>query len=362
MARRKDPKIPDAILDQLLGGADPKTAFGHGGTIKLYGGADAVERLRGLHLDGAALDEFPLLNQQAFSSIVRPALADYHGWAVVAGTPMGDANAFYQLKLLAEKDPENWEVFDIPISPTAEDALTRDEVKALRRDMSADEFAREMMCSFVTPVVGAYYSESLNALRLAGRVATVAPDLAADVITAWDLGIDDYTAIWLFQVCGAELHFLCYIEDAARNLEHYAREIEAWLAKHNLKAKAHLLPHDVEAREYATGESRKDTLTRLLTAPIYTVPRNDPEDGINGVRRPAGQVMVRRNRMPPRPQPPRRLPQKQAGKPAHDDNCHGADALRTAADGLPLVTGMSLSRYSSFSHPGPLRRRLRGVV
>ena len=51
-----------------------------------------------------------------------------------------------------------------------------------------------------------------------------------------------------------------------------------------------------------------------------------------------------------------------SGKPAHDDNCHGADALRTAADGLPLVTGMSLSRYSSFSHPGPLRRRLRGVV
>src|SRR5271166_2087585 len=27
MARRKEPKIPDVILDQLLGGADPKTAF-----------------------------------------------------------------------------------------------------------------------------------------------------------------------------------------------------------------------------------------------------------------------------------------------------------------------------------------------
>jgi phage terminase large subunit len=128
--------------------------FPHGGTIKLYGGAHAVERLRGLHLDGAAMDEFPLLNQQTFSSIVRPALADYHGWAVVAGTPIGDANAFYQLKLTAEKDPENWEVFDIPISATAEDALTRAEVEALRRDMSADEFAREMMCSFVTPVAG----------------------------------------------------------------------------------------------------------------------------------------------------------------------------------------------------------------
>ena len=336
--------------------------FPHGGTIKLYGGADAVERLRGLHLDGAAMDEFPLLNQQAFSSIVRPALADYHGWAVVAGTPMGDTNAFYQLKLVADKDPENWEIFDIPISATAEDALTRDEVEALRRDMSADEFAREMMCSFVTPVAGAYYSESLNALRLAGRVAAVAPDLAADVITAWDLGIDDYTAIWLFQVCGAEIHFLCYIEDAGRNLEHYAREIEVWVAKHNLKARAHLLPHDVEAREYATGESRKDTLTRLLTAPIYTVPRNNPEDGINGVRRllakswfDATGCRLGLSRLAG-------YHRNKSGKPAHDDNCHGADALRTAADGLPLVTGMSLSRYSSFSHPGPLRRRLRGVV
>ncbi len=27
MARRKAPRIPDAILDQLLAGADPKTAF-----------------------------------------------------------------------------------------------------------------------------------------------------------------------------------------------------------------------------------------------------------------------------------------------------------------------------------------------
>ena len=27
MARRKAPRIPDAILDQLLAGADPRTAF-----------------------------------------------------------------------------------------------------------------------------------------------------------------------------------------------------------------------------------------------------------------------------------------------------------------------------------------------
>src|ERR687898_1383710 len=33
MPRRKDPRIPDAILDQLLAGADPKTAFDPNGLL-----------------------------------------------------------------------------------------------------------------------------------------------------------------------------------------------------------------------------------------------------------------------------------------------------------------------------------------
>ena len=33
MPRRKEPKIPDAILDQLLAGADAKTAFGPNGLL-----------------------------------------------------------------------------------------------------------------------------------------------------------------------------------------------------------------------------------------------------------------------------------------------------------------------------------------
>ncbi len=33
MARRKSPRIPDALLDQLLAGADPKTAFDANGLI-----------------------------------------------------------------------------------------------------------------------------------------------------------------------------------------------------------------------------------------------------------------------------------------------------------------------------------------
>lgn len=33
MARRKEPRIPDALLDQLLAGADPKSAFDTNGLL-----------------------------------------------------------------------------------------------------------------------------------------------------------------------------------------------------------------------------------------------------------------------------------------------------------------------------------------
>src|ERR687884_2265149 len=33
MPRRKEPRIPDAVLDQLLAGADPKAAFDPGGLL-----------------------------------------------------------------------------------------------------------------------------------------------------------------------------------------------------------------------------------------------------------------------------------------------------------------------------------------
>ncbi len=34
MARRKAPRIPDSLLDQLLAGADPKTAFDADGLLE----------------------------------------------------------------------------------------------------------------------------------------------------------------------------------------------------------------------------------------------------------------------------------------------------------------------------------------
>ena len=94
---------------------------------------------------------------------------------MISGTSNGDDH-FHAVKLKAEDDP-NWDVFDIPITATGENALSFTEVQEMRNDMSADEFAREMLNSFQAPVEGAYYTEALNALQLQNQVTRVRPDL-----------------------------------------------------------------------------------------------------------------------------------------------------------------------------------------
>ncbi len=48
--------------------------------------------------------------------------------------------------------------------------------------------------------------------------------------------------------------------------------------------RAHLLPHDVEVRELATGHSRKHELVNLLAEPVITVPNHSTDDGITATR------------------------------------------------------------------------------
>jgi phage terminase large subunit len=328
--------------------------FPGGANIRLYGGALAYERMRGIYLDGAVLDEYPLLAPQAFTSVVRPCLADYRGFAIVSGTSAGDDH-FHKLKLRAEDDPD-WDIFDIPITATGEDALTHGEVEEMRKDMSVDEFAREMLNSFEAPVEGAYYAEALNNLQMQGRVAKVSPDLNTDVITAWDLGIRHLQVVWLFQLAGREVHWIDYIEGTGKALSHYTDLLHLKARTGGFKYRAHLLPHDVEVRELSTGHSRKHELFGLLPEPVLTVPNHNTEDGITATRAVLGvswfdEDACRRGLA--------RLRSYRRGKTGiaiPDEAEDAADAFRTGCVGIALV--------SSMRHAGSqrLRRRIRGLV
>jgi phage terminase large subunit len=137
-------------------------------------------------------------------------------------------------------------------------------------------------------------------------------------------------------------------------LSHYVDAIARYAKDSGVTYRAHLLPHDVAARELMTGHSRKQELSDLLDAPVIAVPRHDPADGIAAARGVLGLSWfdaVKCKRGLARLRSYRR---GKTGTPVHDDASHGADAFRTAAVGLPLISGMA--------RPGRLRRMIRGLV
>lgn len=331
-------------------------------TINLYGGAAAYERMRGLYFDGIVLDEFPLLNPAVFSTVVRPCLADYRGWAIVSGTSNGDDH-FHELKKKNQNDP-TWDFFIIPVTET--DALHPDEVVEMTKDMTPEEYAREMLCSFDAPIEGAYYADLMNKAEASNRVTSVPHDPSAPVFTWWDLGIDDYMVVWFVQKAGGELHIIDYEECTGKGIPQIWPRImgneEDVAHRKEYNFGAHVPPPDIMARELGTGKSRYEVMTGLAgNTPIIVAPSLSVEDGIQAVRTIIPMCWFDKQRTEAGRSALRNYHRSKAGKPVHNWASHGSDGFRYGAVSLNQTVGyLSANNVTSIS--GRLRRRIRGMV
>lgn len=269
--KRFSAPIPGVAFNE----SELRVDYPNGARYRLYG-ADNYDRLRGIYLDRASLDEFGNMDPRAWSEVVRPALADRKGSANFLGTPNG-LNHFAEINERAKEDDE-W--FQLTLKASAAGILDATELLAARKEMTDDQYEQEFECSFTAALIGAYYGKDMNHAEAEQRIVSVPYDRAAPVYTAWDLGIDDSTAIWFVQAVGRELHVIDYLEDSGQALDYYVRKLSekpyAWAE--------HILPHDAEAKELGTGVTRVETLKRLGLNRIRIVPAQSVEDGINAVR------------------------------------------------------------------------------
>ena len=323
----------------------------NGAMVNLYGGSAAYERMRGLYFDGIVADEYPLLNPSMLGSVVRPCLADYQGWAVISGTSNGDDH-FHELKKRAERETEQWDLFNIPVTET--DALLEDEVTEMRKDMTADEFAREMMCSFDAPIEGSYYGEVLNDITLRGQITGVPYDPNSLVMTWWDLGIDDEMVIWFAQICGREIHVIDIVQGTGKGLDFYVGQIKAKPYQYG----CHVLPHDIKARELGTGVSRKEVLDGMLPN-TFICPQHTVEDGISATRAALRMMWFDKVRTEPGVMALRNYHKTAAGKPLHNWASHASDAMRVGCVALNMIRPMIGGSNVIGIGEGALRRNLK---
>lgn len=305
--------------------------FPNGSRYRLYG-ADNYERLRGIYLDHATLDEYGDMDPRAWSEVLRPALADRKGSATFIGTPKGQ-NHFAEVYERAGKEP-GW--FRLTLKASETHLVDPDELAAARLEMSEDQYEQEFECSFTAAVVGAFYAKDMQQAEADGRITRVPWERALPVHTAWDLGIDDATAIWCFQTVAREVRVIDYIEASGEALDYYVRELQ----KRPWVWGEHILPHDAAVKELGTGKSRQETLEGLGLRNVRVLPVQRIEDGINAARMVLNQCWfdsVRCERGIKALKNYRREWDDKAKvfrqRPLHDWSSHAADAFRYLALG-----------------------------
>ncbi|MDX1557126.1 MAG: DNA packaging protein, partial [Xanthomonadales bacterium] len=188
---------------------------------------------------------------------------------------------------------------------------------------------------------GTYYAAGLAQARREGRIKPIPFDPAFPVNTFWDLGVDDYTAIWLHQQVARVHRFCGYIEANGEGLNYYLNELERWRRRGAVFG-THYFPHDAQARRLSINApvSIAEDAMRLGLKPLIIVPASDLLAGIQRVRhllyscefdQPACALGLKRL------EHYRKAWDATLGvykpTPRHDEASHGADAFRYFATG-----------------------------
>lgn len=245
------------------------------GSIWRIVGADNINALVGAGPKGVVLSEYSLQSPAAWNYI-QPMLLENDGWALFNMTPRGENHA-HELVEMAKNNP-NWYVDIKTVDDTG--VITPEQIEELRREGKPEEIIQqEYYCSFEGSIHGAYYADQMRKAARDGRLCSVPIDDNALVYTVWDLGVNDTTAVWFYQIIGKEIHIVDFYEASGQGLPHYA----AMLIQKGYKYAKHFAPHDIKVRELGTGKSRLETAEALGIK--FEVVDNVPIiDGIGAVR------------------------------------------------------------------------------
>lgn len=202
---------------------------------------------------------------------------------------------------------------------------------------------------------GSYYGALIAKAESEGRIGHYPYDPALPVITAWDLGVDDYTAIWFLQENGNQVRAVDYYEASGIGAEQilwesapeFLRDNDrnasglAALTRPQFKFGELYLPHDARVREWGGGaKERVQTLAelgiphRLMRVGVAA----NPADRISAVRRLLPFMYFNQGAAPnvgvnlglSRLRKYARRFNESLGVytgPRHDNNSHGSDAL-----------------------------------
>lgn len=324
--------------------------FKNGSTWQVIG-SDNYNALVGSPPYGVVYSEYMLSDPNAWS-FIRPIMVENGGWALFNGTPRG-RNHMYGLYDMATKEP-GWYAERLTVEDTK--ALTPERIEQERREIArerGDEEAdniikQEYYCNWDAAIPGSYYGRHIADLESQHRICEVPYDPSKPVITAWDLGVGDSTAIWFIQQTMFGIKVIDFYEQSGVGADHYARILKDRPYSYDY----HILPHDADDREWGNNAtSRVDVLKSLGVKPIRIQKRASVDDGINAVRVILPTCWFDKGKCERGVNALRQYQKRFDEKlksfsqtPLHDWTSHAADAFRYLAQGLRTYRSEQVQR------------------
>lgn len=298
------------------------------GSIWRLMGSDRMEVV-GAGPVGVVFSEFAVAKPAAWD-FVRPMLREREGWAAFISTPRG-RNHFHEMWEVAGREAGWWRDLKTLYDTKAYDPDAT--IEAERREgMTESRIRQEYLCDWTAANVGSVWGDLVERLENQQRICEF-PHTSKAVYTSWDIGVDDSTAIWFWQINSERsVDVIDYYENHGKPVSHYLDELD----RRDYEYVRHWLPHDARARTFQTGAS---TLEMMIEAcggdKVAITPQLSIPDGLQ-----AGRWML---------QQPMRIHTRCgegldaireyhyawdedrktfSTKPEHDWSSHGADAFR----------------------------------
>jgi phage terminase large subunit len=257
----------------------------NGSSIQLCG-ADNYDSLVGTNPRGIVFSEYSIQDPAALRYF-RPMLLENKGWAVFIYTPRGH-NHGYNLHKTARQRTEEGNAQWFHQKVTIDESVREDGTPIVTREEYEQEIAdgmpeatamQEFYCDFDQGMPGAYYADQIASLYHQQGIGYYPHDPSMHVITAWDLGLNDSTAIWFIQPTEQGPRVIDYEAEANVPMTEWIRRVK----EKPYNYFEHIGPHDLNVRDAMTGITRIDRC-RDLGLDFRIAPKLSRQDGIDAVR------------------------------------------------------------------------------
>ena len=211
-------RLQDLRWVSRINESDLSIVLKNGSQISLRG-ADNPDSLRGVSLDFVCMDEFSMIDETAWSSVIRPTLSDRQGRALFISTPMGRNWAYDMFNRGRDPEELNWESFQFTTIEGGN--VTAEEIEQASQDLDIRQFRQEYMATFEEYANRVYY-----AFDPAENVRPYTAATPGLIYVGMDFNVGGLSAV-LFDRSGDQVHAFDEVYLISSNTQEMAQELRA---------------------------------------------------------------------------------------------------------------------------------------